>query len=96
MYITSYQERQEKIEKMRHRFPAGTRVMITRYNDKDISSKDGLATVQLIDDFGVVKVVRDDGTIIRIIPGMDSMRFLTDAEMSAEAEKRISERERQK
>lgn len=70
--------------------------MITRYNDKDVSSNDGLATVQLIDDFGVVKVVRDDGTIIRIIPGMDSMRFLTGAEMNVEAEKRISERERQK
>lgn len=96
MLLTNYQNRQRRIDKIRHRYPAGVRVMITKYDGEYIKSAEGLATVLHVDAFGVVKVMRDDGTIARIIPGIDTIRFLTDAEMRAEAEKRIVERERQK
>ena len=96
MIVTNYQQRKLRIEKIRHRYPAGTRVAITLYNGEYIKDGSGFATVKHVDGFGVIKVERDDGTIARIIPGLDTLRFLTDAEMRVEADKRIAERERQK
>lgn len=96
MYVTNYKQRQQRVEKVREKYPAGTRVAVTYFNGACVKDGAGLATVKFVDDFGIIKVEKDDGTIIRIIPGIDTLRFLTDAEMSVEAERRISERERQK
>ena len=96
MYFSSYYQRHTRVDAVREKYPTGKRVAITYYNGEHIKDGTGLATVKFVDDLGVIKVERDDGTIARIIPGIDTLRFLTDAEMSVEAEKRIVEREQQK
>ena len=89
MYVTNYGQRYSKVKNTREKYPAGARIVITRHDGKEIGSGDGFATVIFVDDLGTIKAVKDNGTVTRIIPGLDAFRFLTDAEREAEEEREI-------
>ena len=75
-------------------YPPGTRIVLSSMNDPYAPVEPGTrGTVRYVDDAGQIGVAWDNGRSLSLIPGEDSFRKLTDAELAEEQDADISEEE---
>lgn len=78
-------------ESIKKAYPAGTRVLLINMDDPFAPVPSGTrGTVKAVDDIGQIHMHWDNGRTLAIVPGEDSFRKLTPAEI---AEERNNERE---
>ena len=79
---------------LRERYPIGTRIKLISMGDDPRPVENGTrGTVRVVDDMGTVHCDFDNGRRLGLIPGEDSFRKLTDAELAEEQDADISEEE---
>lgn len=83
----NYHAKYAKVREYREKYPAGTRIRVTRFDDKEVADEFPLATVSFVDGLCTLHVTFDNGAKCSVIPGIDSFRFLTDAEVRADLER---------
>lgn len=81
-------------ERYKSEYPAGTRITVLQMGDDPRPVENGTrGTVRVVDDMGTVHCDFDNGRRLGLIPGEDSFRKLTDAELAEEQDADISEKE---
>ena len=83
----------ETVERLRREYPAGTRVELVLMDDCQAPPVGTHGTVLGVDDTGSLLMKWDNGSALALIPGEDSFRRLTDAELAEEQDADISEEE---
>ena len=79
---------------LRERYPIGTRIKLISMGDDPRPVENGTrGTVRIVDDMGTVHCDFDNGRRLGLIPGEDSFRKLTDAELAEEQDADIAEEE---
>lgn len=72
-------------EYYKQNYPSGTRVLLLHMGDDPRPVKDNMrGTVQAVDDMGTVHCAFDNGRALGLVPGEDSFRTLTAAELAEE------------
>ncbi len=70
----------EKIEKLRKKYPAGTRVVLDRMDDIQAPPSGTGGVVIGIDAIGDIMVGWDNGSSLKLIPGVDSFHIHGESE----------------
>ncbi len=65
----------EKIEELREKYPAGTRVVLDQMDDPQSPPAGTSGTVRCVDDMGDIHVAWNTGSSLALVPGVD--RFHT-------------------
>ena len=65
------------VEKMRKRYPSGTRVRLIRMDDIQAPPAGCMGTVRFVDDIGTVHVSWDNGSSLGIVYGVDEIEIIT-------------------
>lgn len=69
------------IEKIRSRYPKGTRIRCIRIDDPYTSIPEGTeGTVSYVDDIGTIHVAWSTGSGLGIIPGIDQFEIIAEEE----------------
>ena len=72
-------------ERMKQTYPPGTRIQLDHMEDPWAPVPPGTrGTVQYVDDIGQIGMKWDNGGSLALVPGEDSFRKLTDAELAEE------------
>ena len=72
-------------ERMKQTYPPGTRIQLDHMEDPWAPVPPGTrGTVQYVDDIGQIGMKWDNGRSLSLVPGEDSFRKLTDAELAEE------------
>ena len=76
----------EEVERLRERYPKGTRVVLTTPFDDPYAEQTAgdRATVKWVDDLGQLVCRWDCGSSLSLIPGEDDFRKLTEEELKEE------------
>ena len=64
----------EKIEMLRKRYPAGTKIVLEAMDDVQAPPVGTLGTVDGVDDAGQIMVIWQNGSSLSLIPGVDGFR----------------------
>ncbi len=96
MHDWARMEREAK--RMKEAYPEGTRLMLLHMDDPFAPVPEGTrGTVKHVDDMGTIHMQWDNGRTLGLVPGEDSFRKLTEAELREEAklkeESELSENE---
>ena len=67
-----------EVERIRARYPAGTRIELIRMDDAQAPPAGTQGTVVAVDDAGSLIVNWDNGSGLNAIPGVDEFRVLPD------------------
>lgn len=62
----------EQVERLRQRYPAGTRIVLHSMDDVQAPPPGTMGTVVYVDDMGQLGVEWDNGSALSLIPGEDS------------------------
>lgn len=62
----------EQVERLRQRYPAGTRIKLHSMDDAQAPPPGTMGTVVYVDDMGQLGVEWDNGFALSLIPGEDS------------------------
>ena len=62
----------EQVERLRQRYPAGTRIILHSMDDAQAPPPGTMGTVVYVDDMGQLGVEWDNGSALSLIPGEDS------------------------
>ena len=62
----------EQVERLRQRYPAGTRIVLHSMDDAQAPRTGTMGTVVYVDDMGQLGVEWDNGSALSLIPGEDS------------------------
>ena len=62
----------EQVERLRQRYPAGTRIVLHSMDDAQAPPPGTMGTVVYVDDMGQLGVKWDTGSSLSLIPGEDS------------------------
>ncbi len=62
----------ETLNALREQYPEGTRVMLTKMDDKIAPPVGTLGSVMLVDDTGTIHVRWDNGSLLGVLYGIDS------------------------
>ena len=66
-------------------YPSGTRIMLLHMGVDPMPVEDNMrGTVSVVDDIGTLHCAFDNGRMLGLIPGEDSFRKLTEAELAEE------------
>lgn len=63
----------KEIERLRKRYPAGTRVQLIRMDDMQAPPAGSEGTVRLVDDIGTIHVSWDNGSSLGVVYGEDEI-----------------------
>lgn len=75
-FISSVSDR-ERIEKIKARYPKGTRIMLDSMGDDPNQIASGaLGTVQCVDAIGTIHCKFDNGRSLGLVPGEDSFHIV--------------------
>ena len=92
--MNEWERNRRMADRYRAQYPPGTRLMLLSMDDPYAPVPAGTkGTVQLIDDQSQIHMKWDNGSALALIPGEDSFRRLTDAELAEEQDTDISEEE---
>ena len=62
----------EQVERLRQRYPAGTRIVLHSMDDAQAPPPGTMGTVVYVDDMGQLGVEWDNGSSLSLVPGVDS------------------------
>lgn len=83
--MNEFERMRRTAERMKQTYPPGTRLMLLSMEDPYAPVEPGTrGTVQYVDDMGQIGMKWDNGRSLSLIPGEDSFRKLTDAELAEE------------
>lgn len=85
----NYHAKYAKVREYREKYPTGTRIRVTRFDDKEVTDEFPLATVSFVDGLCTLHVTFDNGIKRSVVPGIDTFRYLTDAEVKADEARRV-------
>ena len=82
----------ENVERLRQRYPEGTRICLDRMNDDPFPVESGtLDMVDHVDDAGTLHCIFDNGRTLGVIPGVDDFHVIREgSEQTEEEEMNIS------
>ena len=82
----------ENVERLRQRYPEGTRICLDQMNDDPFPVESGtFGKVDHVDDIGTVHCVFDNGRTLGVIPGVDDFHIVSeDSEQTEDEEINIS------
>lgn len=63
---------EEILNALREQYPEGTRVRLTKMDDKIAPPEGTLGSVMLVDDTGTIHVRWDNGSLLGVLYGIDS------------------------
>ena len=66
----------KQVERLRERYPSGTRIRLVEMDDSQAPPKGMLGTVRGVDDAGNLLVDWDTGSSLNVIPGVDSVEIV--------------------
>lgn len=66
----------ENIEKIKDKYPSGTRIKLVSMDDTYSVPSGTCGTVDFVDDIGTIHMKWDDGRTIGIIEGVDSFEII--------------------
>ena len=90
--MNEWERLRRQAQRYKESYPSGTRVMLLSMEDPWAPVPSGTrGTVELVDDIGQIQMKWDNGRSLAIVPGEDSFRKLTDAELQEEQSESISE-----
>ena len=86
--MNDWERLSRQAERYSAQYPAGTRVLLNHMGDDDPRPvEDNMrGTVLFVDDIGTVHCNFDNGRSLGLVPGADSFRKLTAAELAEESE----------
>ena len=68
----------ENVERLRQRYPEGTRICLDRMNDDPFPVESGtLDMVDHVDDAGTLHCIFDNGRTLGVIPGVDDFHVIS-------------------
>lgn len=83
--MSDWERLSKQAERIKEAYPPGTRVLLIDMNDPFAPVPSGTrGTVDWVDDIGQLHMKWDNGRTLAIVPGEDSFRKLTAAELSEE------------
>ena len=90
--MNDWERMRRQAQRYKESYPPGTRVMLLSMEDPWAPVPSGTrGTVELVDDIGQIHMKWDNGRSLALVPGEDSFRMLTDAELREEQSESISE-----
>ena len=83
--MNEFERLRRTAERMKETYPPGTRIQLDHMEDPWAPVPPGTrGTVQYVDDIGQIGMKWDNGRSLSLVPGEDSFRKLTDAELAEE------------
>ena len=83
--MNEYERLRRSAERMKETYPPGTRIQLDHMEDPWAPVPPGTrGTVAYVDDIGQIGMKWDNGRSLSLVPGEDSFRKLTDAELAEE------------
>ena len=82
----------EQVERLRQRYPAGTRIVLHSMDDVQAPPPGTMGTVVYVDDMGQLGVEWDNGSALSLIPGEDSFSKVSAPEKEKQKRSRDLER----
>lgn len=90
--MNEWERLRRQAQRIKESYPPGTRVMLLSMEDPWAPVPSGTkGTVEVVDDIGQIHMKWDNGRSLALVPGEDSFRKLTEAELSEEQSEAISE-----
>ena len=81
----------ENVERLRQRYPEGTRICVDSMDDYCPIESGTCGTVEFVDDAGTLHCKFDNGRTLGVIPGVDDFHIVSeDSEQTEDAEMNIS------
>ena len=82
----------EQVERLRQRYPAGTRIVLHSMDDAQAPPLGTMGTVVYVDDMGQIGIQWDTGSSLSLIPGVDSFAKVSAPEKEKQKRSRGLER----
>ena len=83
--MNEWERTHRQTERFKEEYPPGTRILLLHMGDDPRPVEDNMrGTVRFVDDMGTIHCGFDNGRSLGIVPGEDSFRKLTDAELKEE------------
>lgn len=90
--MNDWERNRQMAPRIREQYPPGTRLELLSMEDPWSPISPGTrGTVQLVDDQAQIHMSWDNGRSLALVPGEDSFRKLTEAEIAAEQDTGIEE-----
>lgn len=90
--MNEWERLRRQAQRIKESYPPGTRVMLLSMEDPWAPVPSGTkGTVEVVDDIGQIHMKWDNGRSLALVPGEDSFRKLTEAELSEKQSEAISE-----
>ena len=90
--MNDWERLRRQAQRYKESYPPGTRVMLLSMEDPWSPVPSGTrGTVDVVDDIGQIHMKWDNGRTLALVPGEDSFRKLTDAELLEEQHESASE-----
>lgn len=70
----------KKVERLKERYPAGTRIQLINMSGESDMPSGLTGTVDLVDDIGQIQMTWDNGRSLALVPGEDSFTIITQPE----------------
>ena len=90
--MNKFESERRFAERMKRCYPPGTRIVLLSMGDDPRPIDDGTrGTVRVVDDIGTLHCAFDNGRLLGVVPGEDSLRKLTDEELAEEQNEDMDE-----
>ena len=83
--MNEWEKERQQAKRYKEQYPPGTRLQLINMEDPFAPVESGTrGTVKLVDDIGQIHMHWDNGRTLALVPGQDSFRTLTEAELKQE------------
>lgn len=87
-------ENRRKVEKIKNKYPVGTRIRLNYMDDNYSVPRGTCGTVEYVDDEGQIGMKWDNGGTLALVYGVDSFDIIENKELSRNSSKKKDERGR--
>lgn len=88
--MNEWERLRRQAERQKREYPAGTRILLLHMGNDPCPVEDNMrGTVIAVDDIGTLHCRFDNGRQLGLVPGADSFRALTEAELAQEADQKL-------
>ena len=87
-------ENRRKVEKIKNKYPVGTRIRLNYMDDNYSVPRGTCGTVEYVDDEGQIGMKWDNGSSLSLIYGVDSFDIVESKELNRNSTKKKDERGR--